>query len=95
MLEKTFVCADGYNQSGKLELMPPACMSLIGRQLSTDLLFLVIRDATGVTQLIAKQGDMDDRQAIGRLKKESVVSVAGTVQRRPETTIKKVNAFNT
>ncbi|KAG2211153.1 hypothetical protein INT47_006272 [Mucor saturninus] len=53
------------------------------RDMSQDLIFLPLRDHSGVTQLVCK-GDEEIKTQIKSLSVESVICVEGIVQKRPE-----------
>lgn len=60
--------------------------TLSNRDLSQDLIFLPLRDHSGVTQLVYRSGNKNEeiKSQIQSLSAESVVCVEGIVKKRPE-----------
>lgn len=87
-MANTLFYAAGPNPHGKhcyiIKKSPPLRKKNNHRDMSQDLIFLPLRDHSGVTQLVYTANNEALKSQIQSLSAESVVCVEGTVRKRPE-----------
>ncbi|KAI8330921.1 tRNA synthetases class II-domain-containing protein [Blakeslea trispora] len=80
---RTHYCGD-LRASNEGERVVLCGWALPSRDMSQELIFLPLRDHTGVTQLVYNKGNHDIKTQIQSLSPESVICVEGIVRKRPE-----------